>query len=289
MVLYPLKAYSFCCKGLGYRTLGVLMILRASVLSALLLVGLGATPKHSVSANDKRMQDNLVSVIEKQTNKKVRILEIKPLKSSQDLKMVVIEDPDTKYNIPLVVSKDGNLIIGLSNIFFSNKSDDVQLVAETNQKVQALNATQQNSAKLNAIFNEIPADYAIELPSTNAKNKDKILYIVSDPMCPHCQKELTKLRDHLKENTVRMVVVGWLGVNSAKKAALIQEEMAKARARGASVEDKISILEKIYSTQYDINAQKEPEDLRTKVENTTKKIFESGMIKGVPFLYHYKA
>ncbi|GAA6916279.1 protein disulfide-isomerase DsbK [Helicobacter pylori] len=265
------------------------MILRASVLSALLLVGLGAAPKHSVSANDKRMQDNLVSVIEKQTNKKVRILEIKPLKSSQDLKMVVIEDPDTKYNIPLVVSKDGNLIIGLSNIFFSNKSDDVQLVAETNQKVQALNATQQNSAKLNAIFNEIPADYAIELPSTNAKNKDKILYIVSDPMCPHCQKELTKLRDHLKENTVRMVVVGWLGVNSAKKAALIQEEMAKARARGASVEDKISILEKIYSTQYDINAQKEPEDLRTKVENTTKKIFESGVIKGVPFLYHYKA
>ncbi|GAA7939662.1 protein disulfide-isomerase DsbK [Helicobacter pylori] len=265
------------------------MILRASVLSALLLVGLGAAPKHSVSANDKRMQDNLVSVIEKQTNKKVRVLEIKPLKSSQDLKMVIIEDPDTKYNIPLVVSKDGNLVIGLSNIFFSNKSDDVQLVAETNQKVQALNATQQNSAKLNAIFNEIPVDYAIELPSTNAKNKDKILYIVSDPMCPHCQKELTKLRDHLKENTVRMVVVGWLGVNSAKKAALIQEEMAKARARGASVEDKISILEKIYSTQYDINAQKEPEDLRTKVENTTKKIFESGMIKGVPFLYHYKA
>lgn len=55
------------------------------------------------------------------------------------------------------------------------------------------------------------------------------------------------------------------------------------------MEDKISILEKIYSTQYDINAQKEPEDLRTKVENTTKKIFESGVIKGVPFLYHYKA
>ncbi|REA74498.1 disulfide isomerase, partial [Staphylococcus pseudintermedius] len=82
------------------------------MLSALLLVGLGAAPKHSVSANDKRMQDNLVSVIEKQTNKKVRILEIKPLKSSQDLKIVVIEDPDTKYNIPLVVSKDGNLIIG---------------------------------------------------------------------------------------------------------------------------------------------------------------------------------
>lgn len=91
------------------------------------------------------MQDNLVSVIEKQTNKKVRILEIKPLKSGQDLKMVVIEDPDTKYNIPLVVSKDGNLVIGLSNIFFSNKSDDVKLVVETNQKIQALNATQRNS------------------------------------------------------------------------------------------------------------------------------------------------
>ncbi|MGL2909267.1 disulfide isomerase, partial [Helicobacter pylori] len=171
------------------------MILRASVLSALLLVSLGAAPK--TPAANKQMQDNLVKVIEKQTNKKVRILEVKPLKSSQDLKMVVIEDPDTKYNIPLVVSKDGNLVIGLSNIFFSNKSEDVQLVAETNQKIQALNATQQNSAKLNAIFNEIPADYVIELPSTNAENKDKILYIVSDPMCPHCQKELTKLRDHL--------------------------------------------------------------------------------------------
>ncbi|WP_187907988.1 DsbA family protein [Helicobacter pylori] len=262
------------------------MILRASVLSTLLLVGLGAAPKN---ATNKPMQDNLIKVIEKQTNKKVRVLEIKPLKSNQDLKIVVVEDPDTKYQIPLVVSKDGNLIIGLSNIFFSNKSDDVQLVAETNQKVQALNATQQNSAKLNAIFDEVPADYVIELPSTNAANRDKILYIVSDPMCPHCQRELTKLRDHLKENTVRMVIVGWLGVNSAKKAALIQGEMAQARARGASVEDKISIIEKIYSTQYDINAQKEPEDLRTKVENVTKKIFEPGVIKGVPFLYYYRA
>ncbi|WQX48092.1 DsbA family protein [Helicobacter pylori] len=263
------------------------MILRASVLSALLLVSLGAAPKNP--AANKQMQDNLVKVIEKQTNKKVRILEVKPLKSSQDLKIVVVEDPDTKYQIPLVVSKDGNLVIGLGGIFFSNNSEDVKLLTETNQKILALNTTQQNSAKLNAIFDEVPADYVIELPSTNAENKDKILYIVSDPMCPHCQKELTKLRDHLKENTVRMVVVGWLGVNSAKKAALIQEEMAKARARGASVEDKISILEKIYSTQYDINAQKEPEDLRTKVENITKKIFESGVIKGVPFLYHYKA
>lgn len=39
--------------------------------------------------------------------------------------MVVIEDLDIKYNILFVVSKDGNLIIGFSNIFFSNKSDDV--------------------------------------------------------------------------------------------------------------------------------------------------------------------
>ncbi|CAJ99150.1 protein disulfide-isomerase DsbK [Helicobacter acinonychis] len=262
------------------------MILRASVLSVFLLVSLGAAPE---SPANKQMQDNLVKVIEKQTSKKVRILETKSLKSNQDLKIVVVEDPDTKYQIPLVVSKDGNLVIGLSNIFFSNKSDDVQLVAETNQRIQTLNATQQNSAKLNAIFNEVPADYVVELPSTNAANKDKILYIVSDPMCPHCQRELTKLRDHLKENTVKMVIVGWLGVNSAKKAALIQEEMAQAKARGASVEDKISIIEKIYSTQYDINAQKEPEDLRTKVENVTKKIFEPGVIKGVPFLYHYRS
>ncbi|AFI06415.1 protein disulfide-isomerase DsbK [Helicobacter cetorum] len=262
------------------------MILRASVLSALLLVGLGAAPKNPAY---KSMQDNLVKVIEKQTSKKVSVLEIKPLKSSQDLKIVVVEDPDTKYHIPLVVSKDGNLIIGLSNIFFSNKSEDVQLVTEINQEIQTLNTTQQNSSKLNALFEAIPSDYVIELPSSNAKNRDKILYIVSDPMCPHCQKELTKIKEHLKESSVRMVIVGWLGVNSAKKAAIIQEEIAQARAKGASVEDKIAIIEKIYSTQYDINAQKEPEGLRTKVENTTKKIFESGVIKYVPFLYKYKA
>lgn len=101
------------------------MILRVSVLSVLFFVGLGVVFKYLVLVNDKWMQDNLVSVIEKQINKKVCILEIKFLKFSQDLKMVVIEDLDIKYNILFVVSKDGNLIIGFSNIFFSNKSDDV--------------------------------------------------------------------------------------------------------------------------------------------------------------------
>lgn len=108
------------------------MILRVSVLSVLFFVGLGVVFKYLVLVNDKWMQDNLVSVIEKQINKKVCILEVKFLKFSQDLKMVVIEDLDIKYNILFVVSKDGNLVIGFSNIFFSNKSEDMKLVVEIN-------------------------------------------------------------------------------------------------------------------------------------------------------------
>ncbi|AFI04613.1 thiol:disulfide interchange protein DsbC [Helicobacter cetorum] len=264
------------------------MILRAVMLSALLAIGANATPTKS-NPQEKLMQSNLKKVVEKQTGKKINVLELKTLKSTSEFKIAVVEDPDTKYHIPLLVSKDGNLVVGLSNLFFSSKDSDVQMVNELNQKIQSFNVAQQNSGKLNAIFEEIPSDYVIEFPSSDVKNRDKILYIVSDPMCPHCQKELTKLREHLKENTIRMVIVGWLGANSAKKAAIIQEEMTQARARGANIEDKISIIEKVYSTQYDINAQKEPAGMRTKVETITKKIFDSGVIKYVPFLYEYKA
>lgn len=55
MVLYLLKVYFFYCKGLGYWILGVLMILRVSVLSVLFFVGLGAVFKYLVLVNDKWM------------------------------------------------------------------------------------------------------------------------------------------------------------------------------------------------------------------------------------------
>lgn len=227
------------------------------------------------------IEQNITKIIESQTGKKISILKVETLKSNPEFKIVVIEDPDTKYQIPVFTSKDGKIVIGLSNVFFSDEKKDANLVNQVYQEAQAYNTQQQNSAKFNALFESIPDDYVISLPSST-KGNQKITYIVSDPMCPHCQNELRDIDSRLKNTNVRMVIVGFLGKKSVIKSGLILKKIKSAK----TPEEKIRILKQIYAVTYE--PKEEPENEMKKVENVTKKISESDLIKFVPYIYEYK-
>ncbi|PAF51262.1 disulfide isomerase [Helicobacter sp. 13S00477-4] len=227
------------------------------------------------------VEQNIIDIVQKQTGKKVSVLKVETLKSNSDLKIAIIEDLDTKYQIPVFTDKDGKILIGLSNVFFSNEKKDAQLVNEVYKDTQAYNTQQQNSITLNNLFESIPDDYVISLPSTT-KDNQKIVYIVSDPMCPHCQNELREIDSRLKNANVRMVLVGFLGKKSVVKSALILQKIKSAK----NPQDKIQILKQIYATTYD--PKEEPENEMKKVQNITKKISDSGIVKYVPYIYEYR-
>lgn len=227
------------------------------------------------------VEENIVQMLQKQTGKKVSVTEIVSLSSQSNLKIVVIEDLETKYKIPMLATKDGGLVVGLSNVFFSDNEKDAALINKTYEQAQAFNLQQQNSVKLNALFDSIPDDYVISIPST-AKNNQKITYIVSDPSCPHCQDELKQIDSRLKESNVKIIIVGFLGKGSITKAALIQEKIKSVKTPA----EKISTLQKIYAPSYQAEGSKDREV--KKVENITQKILESNLIKFVPYIYEYK-
>ncbi|PAF41634.1 disulfide isomerase [Helicobacter sp. 11S02596-1] len=226
------------------------------------------------------VEKNIANIIQKQTGKNVSVLKIQSLQSNPELKVAIIEDPSTKYQIPIFTSKDGNVIIGLSNVFFANEKKDAELVNQFYQTAQAHNSQQQNSAKLKTLFESIPDDYVIDLPSTT-KGNQKVTYIVSDPMCPHCQNELRDIDSRLKETNVKMILVGFLGEKSAIKSSIILEKIKSAKTPA----EKIQILKQIYAPTYE--PKEKPEKELKKVENITKKITDSGLIKYVPYIYEY--
>lgn len=227
------------------------------------------------------VSSNITKILQSQTGKKISVLSVQSLKGSPDFQIAVIKDMETKYEIPIFVSKDGKTIIGLSNVFFSENKDDTGLVEGVYKKTQDYNMQQQNSAKLNALFESIPSDYVISIPSTT-KGNEKITYIVSDPMCPHCQQELKNIDSRLKDTNVKIVVVGLLGKDSATKSALVLEKIKSAKTPS----EKISILNEIYNRAYKAKGAKDTEV--KKVENITKKITDSQIIKYVPYIYEYQ-
>ncbi|WP_120952364.1 disulfide isomerase [Helicobacter sp. L8] len=224
----------------------------------------------------KNIEESVTQLIHKQTKRSVRVLRLQPLKSNKDFQIVVVEDPETKYHIPLLTNKNGTLVLGLSNVFFSNNDQDIELINTVYHETQTYNFKQANGAKINAMFDGLPKDYVITLTSKNKKAKE--LYIVSDPMCPHCQNELRHVQERLKDANVHMVVVGLLGEKSELKAADILAQAKQAH----STQSKIDLLNKVYANAY--TPAEVPDDKIKEVKETTKKILATG-ITSVPFLY----
>ncbi|BDQ27480.1 DsbA family protein [Helicobacter heilmannii] len=233
-----------------------------------------------VGAVESKAGQAVADLIDKQIHKKVNVLEVKSLKSNKDFQVVVVEDPDTKYKIPLLVNKNGDLVIGLTNIFFSKSKQDTEFIQELYHNTQSYNFAQQNSAALNALFEGLPKGYAIDLKSTTPGVK-KNLYIISDPMCPHCHHELEQIDKRLKEANVHMVLVGFLGHEAMLKAADILKQVKKAR----NTKEKVSLLQKVYA--YNYKPSDVPDDKVQEVEKVTKTIEDTKLVKGVPFIYDY--
>lgn len=223
-------------------------------------------------------EDNLTKLIEDETGTKIKIVRQESLKSSKDLKFVLIEISDNAQRIPLFATKDGKMIVGLSNIFLtSNKSDD-ELVKKLADEVMAHNENSQSIAA-GALIEQLKPEQYITLKSSD-KNSSKTKFIVADPNCGYCKEEFRKIDEHLKTHNVNIVMVGILGEDSLKKAANAVSKINSAM----SEKQKLNGLKEVFSNSY-----KAPKTIDTStVQSTTDFLFKSGAIRGVPYIYEVK-
>ena len=226
------------------------------------------------------MQENLVNLIKTKTQQEVSVKEVHDLKSDPNIKIAILQDSLSKNKIPVITNQNGKVLFILTNVFFADNNDDAKLVGQILQDIQSENDKQINSAALNKLFESIPSDYVLKLDSTT-KNNTKVTYIVSDPMCPHCQEELRNIDERLKDTNVYLVLVSYMGQESLKKASIILEKAKTLQ----DTKQKVELLQQVYAVTYKTQNPRDKE--MKKVENITKKIADSGLIQGVPFIYEY--
>lgn len=218
-------------------------------------------------------EDNVKSLLESQ-GAKVSIIETITLKDSKDLVLTIVEIDSNAQRVPLFATKDGNTIIGLSNIFFTKSSSDEAAIKKALDSAMKYNENSQKIAAGKLIGALKPEQY-ITLKSA-AKNP-KTMFIVADPNCGYCREEFKKIDTRLKTHNVNIIMVGVLGEDSMKKAAHLVNNTTSAM----SERDKMSALREIFSNNF-----KTPISVDTKaVEATTEFLFASGVIRGVPFIY----
>ena len=77
---------------------------------------------------DKAFLDKVTAYVSEKTGQKIVATQSYDLKSTPNIKFVVLEDSVSKTKIPVFVTSDAQMILGLSNVLIPSNSDDVVLV-----------------------------------------------------------------------------------------------------------------------------------------------------------------
>lgn len=216
----------------------------------------------------------LTDMINKQTGQEVSIIKEQQLKQDSNLKLVTVKELKTGFKVLGFTNKNESFFLAITSAFFTSNDDDRDLIISEFGSINNYNMTFKTQEVVKKTISSLPSDIIINLSSTN-KNAKKIFYIVSDPMCPHCQEELKKIDDRLKEADVKMIPVGWMGKDSAYKVAEIYSLMKNAKTDS----EKIKILQKIYNPQY----KAKPRDTKI-VEEVVRSLMGEGKVEGTPYI-----
>ena len=219
-------------------------------------------------------EDTLKATIKSNTKQDIKILKIQNLQSSPDVKLVLIAVGNMQ--VPIFASKDGKLVMGVSNVFFAHKCEVMGAVGRLIK--QNKRESKPDKAILDTLFKKIPQDEYIILRSPN-KNAKKITYIVSDPNCPSCQKELNNIQERLKDSDVYMLLVGFVGEDSPIKSSMLRDRLLDVK----DDKEKLKILREVYTPKSKVPTSYINIDIKDTMK-INQKVIDAG-IKSVPFVY----
>lgn len=211
-------------------------------------------------------------LIEKQTGQKTTFLSEQKLTQDSNLKVVTLREDQSGMKVVVITNQQESIIIPILTFFTSNDKDREMLISQMNA-TQMYNETFKTQAAVKKIIESIPKDYIIDIKGKTSK---KLFYIISDPLCPHCQAELANIDKRLEQGDIKMIPIGMLGEQAAKKAAEIHEAMKNV----TSDSQKVAILKKIYDPKH-----KAPQSLDTKkIEEITKSLLGKDKVEGTPYI-----
>ncbi|MDA3967138.1 thiol peroxidase [Helicobacter sp. WB40] len=176
---------------------------------------------------------------------------------------------------PVISNKNGDYFFGLSNVMHLDEKDSSMIRSELN-KAQA-QKNKQDKVVLDKLFSSFSDNDYLFLEG-NSKNLPTQI-VVSDPDCPYCRKHLDEIEDTLKVANVKYIFAPVHEGDAFVKSQLIMDEAKNLK----STKDKIKVMKKYYK---DIELSKKQLGTNTsQIDKNAKKIFESGVIRGVPFVY----
>lgn len=207
----------------------------------------------------------------------LKITSIKSIDLDQNLKFLIITD-DKYSKFPVFATADGKNIIAYSGNFLS-ANDEVYAKIKTELDTLAMQNQKQAEKEAQGLYSKIPQEGILKLES----GKSKTVVIVSDPECPYCRKELENLENKLKEANVYMIFAPVHGKSAFVKSDLIYQKAAKAKSNA----DKIKIIKEYFNPNVKLS-ESEMAMQPVITEKNAKIIFDSGIVKGVPFIFDLK-
>lgn len=216
----------------------------------------------------------LTDMIKEQTGQTTSVLKEQALKQDSNLKLVTLKDAKTGFKVLAITNKQESFLLAITSAFFTSNENDRDLIIAEFGSITNYNMTFKTQDAVKKAIANLPKDSIIHLTSTN-KNAKKVFYIVSDPLCPHCQEELKHINERLNQGDVKMIPVGWMGKESAQKVAEIYSLAKKATTDS----EKIKILQRIYNPQY------KAKQMDTKiVEQVVSSLMGEGKVEGTPYI-----
>ncbi|ANV97903.1 hypothetical protein BBW65_03410 [Helicobacter enhydrae] len=233
-----------------------------------------------VFASGADLKTQIAKLIKDKTNTQLEVSKVYDLAGSKDLKIVMLESKADKEKMLVLATADGAVIVGLSNVFISENPKDLALLSELYQQTMPP-AKKPDPKVLDKFFSTLKSSRYITLTS-DSKNKTQTTYIVSDPRCPSCRKELGEVEERLKTGDVKILLVSFLGNESAIKASLIYEKLIGVK----NTQEKIKIMKEIYDPNF--KPSKRESMISTKqVEKNTADVTGVG-IESVPLVHTIK-
>lgn len=219
-------------------------------------------------------ENKLVALIKQRTSQDVKVLSVQNLKSSESLKLVIVQTGDLK--VPLFVTSDASLVFGATNVFFSQDLTDSADVANFIKQTQN-NNQKADGKEIAKLFQSLQDHEMVKL--TASSQSSKVTYIVADPNCPSCQKEVQNLQKRLKDSNVYVVLVGFLGKDSALKSSMLRVRLAEL----PDTQTKIALLQEVFKKGYEL-PQKYQNDDFSDIMNLSERVSAAG-IRSVPYVY----
>ena len=223
---------------------------------------------------DKTFLDKVSTYLSQKTGTKIVAIESYDLKSSPSLKFVILEDVATKSKIPVFATANAQMVLGLSNVLIPSNNDDLTLIQDIYQKIEGSKAP--DPKVLDKFFSSLKQTRYISLKSDLKKPK-KTFYMVSDPRCPGCRKELGEIEKKLKEGDVKILLVAFLGEESASKASVIYERLIGVKDNAK----KLKIMREVYNPDFALTPKDKKLSTKAVMQNN-EDVTKAG-IQSVPF------